>query len=257
MNELAQLKPKLTRLKMSGVLDNLELRIRQAEDDRSGYSEFLLSLFQDEIERRDFKVLVTRLKKSGLDPKMTLESFDFKFNARIHEPLIREIATCAFVERGENIFLVGPSGVGKSHLACALGHEACRRGIDVLFRRTYALLKWLGSGRADGTFERKLKSLADVPLLILDDFGLNDLDAVQQNDLYEIICTRYESAATVIPSNRDFSEWLSIVDNPLIGSAAMDRLVHRAIKIVIEGKSYRLDSFVSRNRLQGLTNDIG
>ncbi len=257
MNELAQLKPKLTRLKMSGVLDNLELRIRQAEDDRSGYSEFLLSLFQDEIERRDFKVLVTRLKKSGLDPKMTLESFDFKFNARIHEPLIRELATCAFVERGENIFLVGPSGVGKSHLACALGHEACRRGIDVLFRRTYALLKWLGSGRADGTFERKLKSLADVPLLILDDFGLNDLDPIQQNDLYEIICTRYESAATVITSNRDFSEWQSIFDNPLIGSAAMDRLVHRAIKIVIEGKSYRLDSFVSRNRLQGLTNEIG
>jgi DNA replication protein DnaC len=257
MNELAQLKPKLTRLKMSGVLDNLELRIRQAEDDRSGYSEFLLSLFQDEIERRDFKVLVTRLKKSGLDPKMTFESFDFKFNARIHEPLIRELATCAFVERGENIFLVGPSGVGKSHLACALGHEACWRGIDVLFRRTYALLKWLGSGRADGTFERKLKSLADVPLLILDDFGLNDLDPVQQNDLYEIICTRYESAATVITSNRDFSEWQSIFDNPLIGSAAMDRLVHRAIKIVIEGKSYRLDSFVSRNRQQGLTNEIG
>lgn len=257
MNELAQLKPKLTRLKMSGVLDNLELRIRQAEDDRSGYSEFLLSLFQDEIERRDFKVLVTRLKKSGLDPKMTLESFDFKFNARIHEPLIRELATCSFVERGENIFLVGPSGVGKSHLASALGHEACRRGIDVLFRRTYALLKWLGSGRADGTFERKLKSLADVPLLILDDFGLNDLDPVQQNDLYEIICTRYESAATVITSNRDFSEWQSIFDNPLIGSAAMDRLVHRAVKIVIEGKSYRLDSFVSRNRQQGLTNEIG
>lgn len=257
MNELAQLKPKLTRLKMSGVLDNLELRIRQAEDDRSGYSEFLLSLFQDEIERRDFKVLVTRLKKSGLDPKMTLESFDFKFNARIHEPLIRELATCSFVERGENIFLVGPSGVGKSHLASALGHEACRRGIDVLFRRTYALLKWLGSGRADGTFERKLKSLADVPLLILDDFGLNDLDPVQQNDLYEIICTRYESAATVITSNRDFAEWQSIFENPLIGSAAMDRLVHRAIKIVIEGKSYRLDSFVSRNRQQGLTNEIG
>ncbi len=256
MNEIAQLKPKLTRLKMSGILDHLELRIRQAEDDRRGYSEFLLSLFQDEIERRDFKVLVNRLKKSGLDPKMTFESFDFKFNTRIHEPLIRELATCAFVERGENIFLVGPSGVGKSHLACALGHEACRRGIDVLFRRTYALLKWLGSGRADGTFERKLKSIADAPLLILDDFGLNDLDPLQQSDLYEIVCTRYESAATIITSNRDFAEWQSIFENPLIGSAAMDRLVHRAVKIVIEGKSYRLDSFVSRNRLQGLTNEI-
>jgi len=174
MNTLSQLKPKLNRLKMSGILENLDLRIRQAEEERLAYSDFLLSLFQDEIERRDFKVLSARLKKSGLEAKMTFESFDFRFNARIHEPAIRELCTCSFVERMENVFLVGPSGVGKTHIAMALGHEAVRRGIDVLFRRTYALLKWLGSGRADGTFERKLKSIADVPLLILDDFGLND-----------------------------------------------------------------------------------
>ncbi|HPI90574.1 MAG TPA: IS21-like element helper ATPase IstB [Spirochaetota bacterium] len=256
MNEIAQLKPKLSRLKMSGILEQLDMRISQAEESHQGYSEFLLSLFQDEIERRDFKVLTARLKKSGLDPRMTMETFDFRFNLRIHEPLVREIATCVFVERAENIFLVGPSGVGKTHLASALGHEACRRGIDVLFRRTYALLKWLGSGRADDTFERKLKSLAEVPLLILDDFGLNELDSVRQNDLYELICARYESSATIITSNRDFSEWQAIFDNPLIGSAALDRLVHRAIKVTIEGKSYRLDSFSKKNQLVNLTGDL-
>lgn len=255
MNEMAQLKPKLNRLKMSGILEHLDLRMRQAQDEHLGYSEFLLSIFQDEIERRDFKVLTARLKKSGLHPKMTLETFDFRFNARIHEPLVKELATCAFVERGENVFLLGPSGVGKTHLATALGHEACRRGIDVLFKRTFALLKWLGGGRADNTFERKLKSIAEIPLLVLDDFGLNDLDPIKQNDLYELICARYESASTIITSNRDFSEWQNIFDNPLIGSAAMDRLVHRAIKIAIEGKSYRLDAFVSKNNLSGLTNE--
>ncbi len=256
MNEMAQLKPKLSRLKMSGILEYLDLRIKQAEEGSVAYSEFLLSIFQDEIERRDFKVLSSRLKKSGLHSKMTLETFDFRFNARIHEPMIRELATCSFVERGENVFFVGPSGVGKTHLANALGHEACRRGIDVLFRRTFVLLKWLGSGRADGTYERKLKSLADVPLLILDDFGLNELDSVKQSDLYELICARYESSATILTSNRDFSEWQSIFENPLIGSAAMDRLVHRAMKITIEGNSYRLDAFVAKNRLSGLTNDV-
>jgi DNA replication protein DnaC len=253
MNTMAQLKPALIRLRMSGILERLEDRIREAQEEKWAYTDFLLALFRDEIERRDFKTLSLRLKRSELDPQKTLETFDFSFNARIHEPAVKELASCFFIEKHENVFLLGPSGVGKSHLACALGHEAARRGYDVLFRRTASLLKWLGAGRGDGTYERRLKSLACVPLLILDDFGLNDLSLAAQNDLYEIICVRYETASLIITSNRDFAEWQNIFENQLLASAAMDRLVHKARKIVIEGRSYRLDSFSKLNSQSDLT----
>ena len=137
---------------------------------------------------------------------------------------------------------------GKSHLAQALGHEAARRGHEVLFRRTGGLLQWISAGRGDGSYERRLKFLASLPLIILDDFGLKPYTEEQQADLYELLCERYERSSTIVTSNRDFSEWLGVFSNPLMGSAAMDRVVHRGIKIIIEGKSYRVDSFMKRSR---------
>lgn len=248
MDDIAVLKPKLTRLKLSGVLETLSDRTQQAMTEKWPYSQFLDVLASDEVERRDQKQLARRLSKSGLDPQKTLESFDFSFNPRIHQPTIRELATCAFINKRENVFLAGPSGVGKSHLAQALGHEAARRGHELLFRRTAALLQWLAAGRGDGSAERRLRAIASVSLLILDDFGLTPYSEEQQADLYELVCERYERCSTIITSNRDFSEWMSVFSNPLMGSAAMDRLVHRGIKIVIEGKSYRVDSFMKRSR---------
>ena len=137
---------------------------------------------------------------------------------------------------------------GKSHLAQALGNEALRRGHEVLYRRTSTLFGWIASGDGDGTRDRRLRTISTVPLLILDDFGMKPLDERQQSDLYELICERYEKAPTIITSNRDFNEWPMVFHNPLMGSAAMDRLVHRAAKIVIEGKSFRVDQFIRRTR---------
>jgi DNA replication protein DnaC len=246
MNEMVLLKPKLVRLKLSGMLESLDTRMREAMEEKWEYSHFLLRLCTDEVERRDNKQMARRIAKSELSSDKTLETFDFTFNPQIHKPTIKEIATCSFTDRHESVFFLGPSGVGKSHLAQAIGHEACRKGIDTLYRNTFDLLKWIGAGRGDGTHERRLTQIIRVPLLILDDFGLRPLNENQQADLFELIRGRYETASMVITSNRDFDEWQTVFSNPLIASAAMDRLVHRAIKIVIEGKSYRLNNFIRR-----------
>ncbi len=257
MDELSLLKPKLTRLKLSGITETLSLRITQGMNEKWSFSQFLDMLLSDEVERRDFKQLGRRLTRSGLEPDKTLESFDFRFNPRIHEATFRELATCGFLQKHENLFLVGPSGVGKSHLAQALGHEACRRGHEVLYRRTAAVMDWVTAGQGDGTHGRRMKQVGALDLLVLDDFGLTPLSEAQQTDLYELICERYQKRSTILTSNRDFNEWPMVFANPLMGSAAMDRLVHQALKIVIEGKSYRVDSFVRRSKQQSAPSSPG
>ena len=240
MDELHQLRPRLNRLKLSGILNNLEFRIREAQEGKVSYSEFLLALFQDEVERRDAHALALRMKRGKLDSQKTIESFDFAADPRLPRAAIMELASCEYIDRHENVILVGPSGVGKTHLAIALAHEAARRGYDVYFDRAAAILSWLHGGRGDGSFERRFKQIVDLPLLIIDDFGLLELSAREQIDVYEIVCGRYEHRSTIITSNRDVSEWHSLFHNPLLGSAIIDRLVHRGVRLTIEADSFRL-----------------
>ncbi len=240
MNEISR---KLTKLKLSGIATILEQRLKQASEENWPYEVFLETLLTDEIERKQNKKLNVRLAKSMLDLTKTMETFDFKFNVKVPMSQIRELSLCGFVERKQNIFILGPSGVGKSHIAQALGHQACRMGIDVQFCCTNQLFDWVCNGKGDGTYKKRLTEVIKTPLLILDDFGLQTLDPHQQQDLYQVIAQRYEKNSTIITSNRDFDEWSSIFDNPLLGTAALDRLVHRGIQIVIEGPSYRLAEF--------------
>lgn len=248
MDELQKMQPKLTRLKLSGMLDTLEERMTQAIKEKWSHSLFLETLLNDEVERRENKQTFRRTSRGGLDNEKTFETFDFTFNKKIHEPTLNELATCGFIKRNESVFLLGPSGVGKSHLAQAIGHEACRRGYDTLFRRTFTLMEWIHAGKGDGSYEKRIQQTIKTPLLILDDFGLKPLSKEQQADLYEIICERYEKSPIIMTSNRDFSEWPEIFSNPLMASAAMDRLIHRGIKIVIEGNSYRRENFIKRSK---------
>jgi len=243
MSELVQLQATLNKLHLSGMSEILEQTIKDALQQHWSYSQLLAYLFAKELELRGHRTTNLRLLKSNLDPTKTLELFQFGFNKSIPERVIKELAQCHFIENKENVFLVGSSGVGKTHLANSIGIEACRRGYEVLFKRTGNLLDWLHSGNGDGTFDKKLRRIIKIPLLILDDFGLIQLNNHYQVYLYDIIRERYETASTLITSNRDFSEWIEVFDNPLVGSAAMDRLVHKAIKITIPGDSFRTYQF--------------
>jgi DNA replication protein DnaC len=243
MSDLLQLQPLLNKLKLSGISEIIEDVTKQALQEKWSYSQLLLHLFSTEVDRRKHNQNNFRLAKSNLDPTKSLELFQFSFNKNIPQRVIKELGQFQFINQHENVFFVGSSGVGKTHLANGIGIEACRRGYDVLFKRTSNLLDWLHSGYGDGSFDKKMKRIIKIPLLILDDFGLIPLNKNYQVYLYEIISERYEIASTMITSNRDFSEWIDVFDNPLMGSAAMDRLVHKAIKITIPGDSFRTHQF--------------
>ena len=234
-----QLTPKLKSLRLSGILETLELRNRQAVEEQLSCVEFLQRLLEDEVERRAQKQLTLRLRRASFDLEKTLEGFDFGFNPSIPRSQVFDLATGHFVERHENVLIQGPAGVGKSHLAQAFGHEACRRGFDVLFTSASRLLAHLHGGRADGTYERRLASYLRPDLLIVDDFGLKLLLPPAPEDFYEIINERYERGSLIITSNRAFAEWPDLFQSPLLASAALDRLAHNAHQLVITGDSYR------------------
>jgi DNA replication protein DnaC len=234
-----QLIPPLKQLRLSGILETLEARHRQAIDGKWSYIEFLSRLLEDEVERRAQKQLVRR---ATVNTTKTLEGFDFSFNPSINRQQILALASGDYIRQKHNVLICGPSGVGKSHLAQALGHEACRQGVDVLFTNTHKLLQHLHGGRADGSFERRLALYVRPELLILDDFGLKPLVSPGPEDLYDVIAERYEHGSLILTSNRAPSEWPELFGNPLLASAGLDRLAHRAETVVIQGRSFRAAS---------------
>ncbi|GAC1348520.1 MAG: IS21-like element ISMt2 family helper ATPase IstB [Myxococcales bacterium] len=235
-----QLTPYLKHLRLSGILDTLDVRNQQAIAEKWSYLEFLTRLAQDEVERRGQKQLDLRVRRSGILGTKTLETFDFAFNPSINRQQLLDLATCAFVREHRNVLICGQTGVGKSHLAQALAHEAARQGFDILFGSAHQLLTHLHAGRADGSYERRLAGYVKPPLLIIDDFGLKPLPPHGAIDMYDIINARYEHGSIILTSNRAPAEWHDLFGDPLLASAGLDRLAHRAAVILITGRSYRL-----------------
>lgn len=234
-----QLAGQLRQLRLSGVLETLENRHRQAIDSQWSHIEFLSRLLEDEIERRSQKQLALRLRRAALNAAKTLEGFDFTFNPAINRQQILRLAGCDYIREKRNLLLCGPTGVGKTHLSQALAQEAARQGFDILFISVQKMLSHLNGGRADGSYERRFATYLRPDLLILDDFGLKPIQPPGPEDLYDIINERYEKGSILLTSNRAPSEWPDVFRDPLLASAGLDRLLDRAETVIIRGASYR------------------
>jgi DNA replication protein DnaC len=228
----------LQKLKLFGMLETLETRLAQATAGELGHVELLQCLCEDEAARRDATGLERRLKAARFDQTCVIEDFDFSFNPKIPATQIRDLATLRFVEAGESVILHGPVGVGKSMIAQALGHQACRRGYSVAFTKTSRLLADLAGGHADRSFETRLARWARPHMVVLDDFAMRDFTLSQADDLYELINDR-AGKPSIFTANRQASDWYTLFPNPVVAESILDRIVNSAHHVHMDGKSYR------------------
>jgi len=239
MNLQHQLQEQLKVLHLGGFVQTLELRLQQVQSSSLGYIEFLQLLVQDEIERREAKKLNLRLSRASFEEEKTLEGFDFSFNPKLNAKLVRDLGNCSFIEKKEHVLLYGSAGVGKSHIAQAVGHQACRLGYEVLFTKAVKLFRFLLAGRADHSWDKRMKKYLVPDLLIIDDFALSALTPTQAEDFYEIVAERHLKSSIIITSNRPPQDWIPLFPDPVMANSALDRLVHHAHHLIMEGESYR------------------
>jgi DNA replication protein DnaC len=234
-----ELKALMRKLKLGQLLDTLPERLALATSHDLTHADFLEQLFSDEVSRRDAHSARRRAKAAHLDAHMVLEHWDDGAQITYDRAVWSELVSMRFVDQARNAFILGPVGVGKTFLATTLGHIACRRRIGVHFERAEKLHKRLKAARLDASYDAEMRKLIGVDLLIIDDFALTNLDATETADIYELCVERHHAAATVLTSNRDPSEWLAVMADPLLAQSAVDRLKSAAWELIIEGESYR------------------
>ena len=239
MSNHAQLKQQLKTLKLSGLLENLDLRLLEAQQNQLTYSEFLSMIFSDEMETRNMRKLNRLLQNAGLGTEKTIETFDFSFNPSINAAYIRELATCRFIEKGEGIFFIGPTGTGKTHLAKALCHQACRKHFTTAFYPFHQFFNEMGKAELKNKLSQLFKKLIKIDLLVIDDFGFKKIDQQSAEYLYAIVDARYAVKSIILTSNRAITDWAAIFPDPLMANAILDRLAHHSHQIIIKGESYR------------------
>ena len=235
----ADLAATLRRLKLGQVLTTLPERLTLAKTNKLSHAEFLQIVLADEVSRRDSSSATLRAKAAALDPTMMLDRWDPTAAVTYDKRLLDELASLRFIDNANNVIIMGPVGVGKTFLATALGHTAIRRRHTVHFERADRLLKRLRVARLDNSHDAEIRKLLRVEVLILDDFALAAMDTQDTAAIYEIIVERHRRAATIITSNREPNEWISLMTDPLLAQSAIDRLHSAAHELVIEGDTYR------------------
>lgn len=229
----------LKQLKLGQMTQTLPERLLLARHQKLSHAAFLELVLADEITRRESRSAMLRARTAGLDPSMRLDTWDELHDLTYDRTLLSDLATLRFTQAGHGVLILGPVGVGKTHLACALGHIAIRRRLTVHATRADKLFTRLRAARLDNTLEAEIRRLARVELLIVDDFALRALDPTQTNDFYELVVERHRKASTIVTSNREPSEWLTMMSDAMLAQAAIDRLTSTAHTLVVEGPSYR------------------
>ncbi|MFI0446966.1 IS21-like element helper ATPase IstB [Actinomadura sp. 6N118] len=238
LTDLNGLTGALRELKLSGMLQTLDARLAQARAGQLGHLDFLTVLCQDEISRRQTMSMQRRIRRAHFDEQVTLEGFDFAASPKLPAAQIRDLAALRWLHAGESVILYGPVGVGKTHIAQALGHLAIRQGADVRFIKTSRALADLAGGRADHTWQKRIRELARPAVLILDDFGMRELTAPQADDLYELITER-TGRSLILTSNRGPVDWYPLFPNPVVAESLLDRLINTSHQVFMNGPSYR------------------
>jgi DNA replication protein DnaC len=229
----------LRRLRLGRMIDTLPERVELAEAQGMALDELLTLVLTDEIARRDSTAVSNRVADAKLDADMTIERFDKSAKITFDKKLFAELCSLRFLQAHRHVVILGPVGVGKTFIANALGHLACRHRYDVRFLRADQMLSLLRKSRLDNSHDAEMTALCAVDLLVIDDFALEPMSREESKDLYQLFIERTGRASVILTSNRDTAEWLRMFDDVLLAQSAIDRFMNAAYDLVIEGESYR------------------
>jgi DNA replication protein DnaC len=230
---------KLQSLRFFGMRNAFEEQMQTPDIDQLNFEERMGLLVDREMTERENRRFKTRLRKAKLRQHASVEDVDFRHKRGLDKSLFMQLADCQWIKEALNTLIIGPTGVGKTYLACALAHKACQQGHSTLYFRLPRLLQELGIARADGRYDKILKTLSKTRLLVIDDWGLKPLVKDQGHDLLEILEDRHGLRSTLVTSQLPVDHWHEIIANPTIADAILDRLIHNAYRINLKGESMR------------------